>query len=164
MCLFSFNCAMSFVLQCYEAWLVAKIFEFCLLTPPWLARWRQRAPAPWAWSMCSPLGNVKNIEFVSFGQLKTWRRWQVWSLTTIRHPKEAKYLGKLCYILSVFICYKTNALVSQLPRLKSQAQHDVWWEIVLANTEPVSPDFAKYLPQLAERWRRDPETRPVFML
>ena len=32
------------------------------------------------------------------------------------------------------------------PGLKSQAQHDVWWEIVLANTKPVSPDFAKYLP------------------
>ena len=66
------------------------------------------------------LWGMSNISkwILSFWLLKTWRRWQIWSLTTIRHFKEDKYLWKLCHILSVFICYKTNALVSQLPRAK----------------------------------------------
>ena len=80
------------------------------------------------------------------------------------HFKEAKYLGKLCHILSVFICYKTNALVSKLPRAKIPGSARRMMGDCIGKHEAVSPDFAKYLPQLAERWRRDPETRPVFML
>ena len=150
MCLISFNCAMSFVLQCYEDWLIAKIFEFCLLTPPWLARWKQRAPAPWAWSRCSPLGNVKHIQSMSFGLLKTWRKGQIWSLTTAT-LKRLSILEN--FVTSWVFSYVTKQMLwcPSSPGLKSQAQHDVWWEIVLANTKRCLP----ILQNISRNWLRD---------
>ena len=60
------------------------------------------------------------------------------------HFKEAKYLGKLCHILSVFICYKTNALVSNLPRAKIPGSARRMMGDCIGKHEAVSPDFAKF--------------------
>ena len=68
------------------------------------------------------------IQVLSSGECQTYSIYEFWTIENMEegtnmksnnsHFKEAKYLGKLCHILSVFICYKTNALVSKLPRAK----------------------------------------------